>query len=191
MCAKLKPCPQAQGLASSPSFFPLSGLLGSAKHHAKAHFSRPICVGVLCPGLSPYSRKAAASAMPILSHNIASNAKYFTQPPDTPQPLALDWDEEDLPEQVAEAGRFDVILYISSSASGLDDPFAIFSSVLMFFPSQDGRRDIQHLFISLPPPHAFLPHQTKYPKFTPTSRSNPGLQGARPRRAIAVGYARK
>ena len=45
--------------------------------------------------------------MPILSHNITSNSKYFTQ---SPQPLTLDWDEEYLPDQVIEAGGFDVIL---------------------------------------------------------------------------------
>lgn len=51
-----------------------------------------------------------ASAMPILSHNITSNQKYFTQPADSPQPLALDWDEEKLPKQVVDAGGFDAIL---------------------------------------------------------------------------------
>jgi hypothetical protein len=52
--------------------------------------------------------------MPLLSHNITSNARYFTQPPDVPQPLALDWDGERLPEQVVQAGGFGAILYVPS-----------------------------------------------------------------------------
>jgi hypothetical protein len=69
-----------------------------------------------------------ASAMPILSHNISSNAKYFTQPPDLPQPLALDWDEEDLPEQVVEAGGFDIILYV------FDPSFGHLTECIVFLP---------------------------------------------------------
>jgi len=59
--------------------------------------------------------------MPILSHNISCNAKYFIQPPDSPQAVVLDWDEENLPEQVAEVGGFDIILYVSSSSFGYPD----------------------------------------------------------------------
>ncbi|KAF9648854.1 hypothetical protein BDM02DRAFT_3235344 [Thelephora ganbajun] len=50
------------------------------------------------------------SAIPLLSHNINFNAKYFTQPSDIPQPLALNWDDESLPEQVVDTGGFEVIL---------------------------------------------------------------------------------
>ena len=60
--------------------------------------------------------------MPILSYNITSNAKYFTQPQDSPQPIALDWDVENLPEQVIEARSFDVILYVSFRAPGTHNP---------------------------------------------------------------------
>ena len=50
--------------------------------------------------------------MPLLSHNITSNAKHFAQPPDILQPLVLDWDNESLPEQVIQTGGFGVILYV-------------------------------------------------------------------------------
>ena len=62
---------------------------------------------------SPHSSRRIASAMPVLSHNVSSNAKYFIHPQDSPQPLVLDWDEENLPERVLEAGGFDIILYVS------------------------------------------------------------------------------
>jgi hypothetical protein len=75
-----------------------------------------------------YLSVRVASAMPILSHNISSNAKYFTQPPDLPQPLTLDWDEEDLPEQVVEAGGFDIILYV------FDPPFGYLTECIIFLP---------------------------------------------------------
>ena len=71
----------------------------------------------------PSLQKRTASAMHILSHNVTSNAKRFTQPPGpSPQPLALDWDVENLPEQVTETGSFDVILYVSSHAGGICNP---------------------------------------------------------------------
>ena len=175
MCAKLKSRPQAQGLALSPFLFLLSGLLCSAKHHVKAHFSPPVWVGLPCPPPLPYSRKRVALATSILSHNIKSNTKYFTQPQDSPQPLALDWDEENLPEKVEEAG-------VSMSYCAFLPLFWIrrsichsFKCLITFFSSQDARRDIQHLFISLTPPHAFLSYQTKCRKFTFTSCCNPGL----------------
>ena len=93
-----------------------AALLGDAPHEGR--FFATDLGRCTVPRLSPYSQKETASAMPILSHNIESNAKHFTQPQDSPQPLALNWDEENLPEQVAEAGGFDVILCVSSS--GLD-----------------------------------------------------------------------
>ena len=64
--------------------------------------------------------------MPILSHNISCNAKYFIQPPDSPQDVVLDWDEENLPEQVAEVGGFDIILYVSNSSFGYLTEHTIF-----------------------------------------------------------------
>jgi hypothetical protein len=60
--------------------------------------------------------------MPILSHNITSNAKYFTQSPEPPEPLTLDWDEQNLPEEIIETGSFDLILYVSSHKLGICNP---------------------------------------------------------------------
>jgi len=103
---------QVQERAPSPSCFLLSRPFSSARHHAKADFSRPTWVDLLYRYFTPHSRECIASAIPLLSHNITSNAKYFTQPTDAPEPLALDWDDESLPEQVAQTGGFDVILYV-------------------------------------------------------------------------------
>lgn len=66
--------------------------------------------------------------MPILSHNISRNAKYFIQPLDSPQAVVLDWDEENLPEQVVEVGGFDIILYVSNSSFGYPDRTYHFST---------------------------------------------------------------
>ena len=66
--------------------------------------------------------ETTASALPVLSHNITSNQKYFTQPSDSPQPLALDWDEENLPKQVVDAGGFDAILCVPSKTPGTVNP---------------------------------------------------------------------
>jgi hypothetical protein len=114
--------------------------------------------------------------MHILSHNITCNAKYFTQPPDTPQPLTLDWDEENLPEQVMEVGGFDAILYVSSHALGMAHRFSFLpiSELVPFF--QNGRRDIQHRLVSFPPPNTIFSRPTKRKTFTPTSYGDHELQ---------------
>ena len=72
--------------------------------------------------------ETTASAMLILSHNITSNQKYFTQPSDSLQLLALDWDEENLPKQVVDAGGFDAILCVSSDTPGTVNPPSDYSA---------------------------------------------------------------
>ncbi|RDX50268.1 hypothetical protein OH76DRAFT_1349222 [Lentinus brumalis] len=49
------------------------------------------------------------SALPLLQHNIATNASLFTGPSSHPRPLELDWDEAP-PEEVRSAGGFDAIV---------------------------------------------------------------------------------
>ncbi|PIL25291.1 hypothetical protein GSI_13180 [Ganoderma sinense ZZ0214-1] len=50
------------------------------------------------------------SALPLLTHNVATNGILFKDPL-RPQPLALDWDEETLPSEVRTVeGGFDVII---------------------------------------------------------------------------------
>jgi len=121
LCVRLTVCSQVQGQVSSPSFFPLSGPPHSARHRAKVVSSRPTWVGLLHLSFTRHLRSSIASAIPLLSHNITSNAKYFTQPADTPEPLALDWDDKGLPEQVTQAGGFDAILCVSSYMWETDD----------------------------------------------------------------------
>ena len=129
VCARLTVYSQVQGQVSSPSSFLLSEQHGSERHRARVKISRQTWVG------SPHryfrsSRlpRRIASAMPILSHNISCNAKYFVQPSDLPQAVVLDWDEENLPEQTVEAGSFDIILYVSNSSFGYLTEHTIFQS---------------------------------------------------------------
>ena len=76
--------------------------------------SRLTWVGILHYYFTPRLQRRTESVIPLLSHNITSNAKHFIQPPDAPHPLTLDWDDENLPEQIVQAGGFDAILYTSS-----------------------------------------------------------------------------
>ena len=112
--ARLNTRSRVQGQASSPSFCLFSRLSGAARYHVKVNSSRLTWVDPLHNHFSPHLRVSLASAMPLPSRDVISNAKYFTQPADAFQPLALNLDDECLPEQVVQAGGFDVILYISS-----------------------------------------------------------------------------
>jgi hypothetical protein len=52
-----------------------------------------------------------ASAMPLLSHNISSNAQSFSSASLHPKAFSLDWDDEELPPEVqSDEQGFDVIL---------------------------------------------------------------------------------
>ncbi|KAI0700024.1 putative methyltransferase-domain-containing protein [Cerioporus squamosus] len=58
------------------------------------------------------------SALPLLQHNIATNASLFTSPPSYPRALELDWDEA-LPEGVRSAeGGFDAIIMADVTPPG-------------------------------------------------------------------------
>lgn len=43
----------------------------------------------------------AASAMPLLEHNISANETLFRSPSARPEALVLDWDDERLPERLS------------------------------------------------------------------------------------------
>lgn len=54
---------------------------------------------------------ATESALPLLTHNVSANAMLFNSPAARPKPLALNWDDRDLPEEVRGVhGGFDVII---------------------------------------------------------------------------------
>lgn len=60
-----------------------------------------------------------ASAMPLLTHNLEQNAASLRT---RPQALVLDWDNEELPQEVlAVKGGFDVIMQVALSVS--HEPF--------------------------------------------------------------------
>ena len=94
MCVGFNVRSQAQGQVLSPSFFLLSRPFGSARHHAKVAFSRLTWVDLLCPHFPPRLQERIASAIPLLSYNTTSNAKYFAPPTDVLEPPASGWDGE-------------------------------------------------------------------------------------------------
>jgi len=50
------------------------------------------------------------SAIPLLEQNISENAQYYTLT--KPHALVLDWNVEELPEEVRALGELDAIVYV-------------------------------------------------------------------------------
>ena len=48
--------------------------------------------------------------MPLLEQNISANAQYYTST--SPHALVLDWDDEELSEDVKNLGELDAIMYV-------------------------------------------------------------------------------
>jgi len=46
--------------------------------------------------------------MPLLKQNISTNAKHYTSA--KPQALVLDWDDDELPDEVKDVGGLDAIV---------------------------------------------------------------------------------
>jgi hypothetical protein len=52
------------------------------------------------------------SAMPLLRQNISANTQYYGDTSTSPNTLVLDWDDEELSENVKNLGELDAIMYV-------------------------------------------------------------------------------
>lgn len=80
----------------------------------RAGLSLPICVSdpKAC-GIYASKSVLSESAMPLLEHNIRTNAHLFSSANTSPRAVVLDWDDERLPTEVTDVeGRFDMIVWV-------------------------------------------------------------------------------